>query len=140
MAKREFGERYADGEISDTQRTAIDHLVSGHCKTEVAALVGCDRVSIWRWFQEPAFLSAYRERQQEIHSGNAERLRGLAAKSIDVLERILETGTPANRLKAAALILKSVDLASIDQPKEPTDINQIEQQQSMNGLLAELGL
>ena len=72
------------------QQGALDLLLAGHPTTEVAALVGVRRETLWRWTQDPAFAAEVSRRQAERRQAThaeldagvleaVQKLRGLVA-------------------------------------------------------------
>ena len=102
-------------QLNVKQENAIDLLLQGQNDREVAEAVGVSRQTVTEWPNGNAvFVAELNRRRQEVWGGEVERLRGLVAKAIDVLEEELEDEqgmTPVRVRQAAAVhILKAVGL------------------------------
>ena len=136
MAKaKEYGTRFGDGSeiiLSDIQLQGIDLLISGSSKSEVAAILDIDRVTIWRWFREPQFQAQYNQRCHDIYDANTDKLRALGDQAIDVLVEMLSSKKENIRLRAAGIVLKSCNLEQLGKPGGLTDVEDIERQKRIN--------
>ena len=107
-------------QLNPRQLNAIELIVQGKNDREVAEAVGVTRQTTWEWRQRnPDFIAALNDRRQQIWGGQTDRLRGLVARAVDVLEGELDGGD--NALSAAVHVLKSVGLyGNVDlQPRGP---------------------
>jgi putative insertion element HTH domain-containing protein len=95
--------------LTPQQRRAVDLVTEGRRWTEVAAEIGIDRTTMWRWRQNPMFEAEINSRRHELWSDWVEHLRNLVPKALEALESELEG---RNRLRAAVGILK---LAGFDE-------------------------
>lgn len=96
-------------QISQEQENAIELLLTGQSDKAVAEAVGVARQTIWAWrTQDILFMATLNERRQYIWNEAQERLKNLAGKSLDTLERSLECGDPKIELSAAQCIVKRV--------------------------------
>ena len=102
-------------QLNVKQENGIDLLLQGQNDREVAEAVGVSRQTVTEWPNGNAvFVAELNRRRQEVWEGEVERLRGLVAKAIDVLEEELEDEqgmVPLRVRQAAAVhILKAVGL------------------------------
>jgi hypothetical protein len=103
-----------NGHIFDSltidQENAIDLLVQGNSDRQVADTLNLRRQTVCDWRNHnPAFIAELYRRRQDLWGANVDRLRQLAARSIDVLDQDLvitkEYPTEAERrLRQAAAI------------------------------------
>jgi hypothetical protein len=117
-----------DGEarraVTPQQELAVDLLASGKTVTETAATIGTSRQTVSEWLnRSAAFRASLNERRQELWVANADRLRALLPDAVEALAGELRDG---NRLKAAALILRSCGAYGLAAPLAPTDPDEIE--------------
>ncbi len=94
--------------ITPRQQQAADLLALGKTKTEAADAVGVSRQQLSLWGQNPFFRSAISMRQSELWQVNKDRLRGLAGKAVDVIEKELDSGN----YKSAVELLKIIGLSN----------------------------
>jgi len=106
--------------LTPQQETAVDLLAVGNAITATAEAVGVARQTVSEWLHHsPAFQAALNGRRQELWQALTDRLRALAPKALDVLERELDSG--AHALAAAAQVLKACGLVGVPAPSGPTD-------------------
>lgn len=87
--------------LSIEQLNAVDLLVIGKSDREVAELTGVSRQTVNGWQRKnPRFQAELNRRRNELYGESADRLRGMLAKALDVVERELDGG---ERPLAAAL-------------------------------------
>lgn len=92
--------------LSVEQRRAIQLLLLGKKVTDVATTLGKDRKTIYRWRENPHFVSEYNRQQTETVDRVKNRLHQLTDRAVDVLEQHLAQGS----LKAATELLKVCNL------------------------------
>lgn len=119
MARRMRGP-IEPSELSEQQLACIEQLVSGKTKAAAAEAVGVAAYTVSRWHREALFVAALNARRADLHEANAERLRSLASKALDVYQEALESADLGVRLKAAGMVLRAVRLAEL--PRVPTEI------------------
>ena len=124
--------------LSIQQRRAVDLLVLGRNDRETGEKIGVARQTVCGWrCKNPEFVAAINERRSELWDCQTERLRGLLARAVDVLEAELD-GDRA--LRAAVHVLKAVGVyghASLP-PKGSSEPEQIERAWSRAAERAEL--
>jgi AcrR family transcriptional regulator len=92
-------------------------MLIGHSMCDISEAVGVDRRTLYRWRKEEAFAEALAQRREEIWSGAAERLVSLVDPAIDVLQRQLRDRHDRSRFRAAAAILRLVDVRKAMSPR-----------------------
>jgi hypothetical protein len=102
---------------------AVDLLAGGHPDGEVAAEVGVDRTTLWRWrTSDPAFRAELARRREELWRSSTDRLRALIPRALGVVEQAIDDG---DRGAALALLklggVGAVNLARVS----PTDADVI---------------
>lgn len=111
--------------LTPAQEAVIDALLAGKSQAEAALLAGVAAETVSRWKRDDAlFVATWQNRRRQVWDAHAQRLRNLASKALDVVE----AGIDAGDLRAAALVLKSVnlsDLAAPDPETTPEEVKQI---------------
>lgn len=120
--------------LSPDQMRGIELLLAGKTVTDVANILGKDRKTIYRWRQNPYFSAELNRMQGELLEGTRSRLRGLAGKAIDVIDRHLDEGS----LKAAVELMKAISFyGQVPMPNTQTDPELIVKQQAESMAAAE---
>jgi hypothetical protein len=110
--------------LTPQQELAVDLLAGGKTVTEAAAAVGVARQTVSEWLNRSAvFRAGLNGRRQELWIANADRLRALLPEAVEALAGELRGG---DRLKAAALVLRSCGAYGLAAPLAPTDPEEIE--------------
>lgn len=89
--------------MTPQQQRAVDLLMQGTRAAEVAAAVGVDRVTVWRWRQMPEVEAEINARRHELWDASIERLRSLVPQALETLASELEG---KHRLRAAETLLR----------------------------------
>jgi hypothetical protein len=97
-------------DLSAKQSAAIELLLLGKKMSGIAAAVGVDPRTLYRWRQDEAFRTELDRCRRELWSGAAERLRALVHPSLDVMEQHLRDRYDRNRFRAASSVLRLADL------------------------------
>lgn len=111
--------------LSVEQYNAIEHLLQGKSDAATAEAVGVTRQTVWSWRHDPYFAAELNRCRQELWKESVDRLKNLAGKALDVMERNLTCGDPKFELMAAGHILKRVihdDIALNIGPVTPEDV------------------
>ena len=102
--------------LSAEQHRAMELLLLGQSTTQVAAKLGVDRKTLYRWRRHPAFQADFNRRQIEMSESTDQRLRRLTEKAAAVIEKKLDEGN----LLAATTLLKLVQgLPQTDKVVDP---------------------
>ena len=110
--------------LTPAQEAVIDHLLAGKSQAEAAALAGVAAETVSRWKRDNVlFVATWQNRRRQVWDAHAQRLRNLAGRALDVVEAGLDDGD----LRAAALVLKSVDLGDLAAPEAETTPEAIKQ-------------
>lgn len=106
--------------LDERQLRAVDLLASGRAASEVAAELGVDRTTLWRWLQEPPFAASLNSRRLEIWQTSNDRLRALLCRAAEVLEQALA----ASDIRVALALLRLGGPAELGRIG-PTDAEEI---------------
>lgn len=105
-------------QLDTRQARALEVYAQGSTDAEVAAELGVERSTAWRWrTMDPEFRGELRRLHAEATGAAAARLEGLVEKALDVLTSTLtDTQAPiALRLRAAQLVLERAGVESTDE-------------------------
>ena len=117
--------------LTPAQEAVIDALLAGKSQAEAAALAGVAAETVSRWKRDDAlFVATWQNRRRQVWDAHAQRLRNLAARALDVVE----AGIDAGDIRAAALVLKSVNLSDLAAPDPETTPDGIKQARMMDAL------
>ena len=110
--------------LTPAQEAVIDQLLAGKSQAEAAALAGVAAETVSRWKRDNVlFVATWQNRRRQVWDAHAQRLRNLAGRALDVVE----TGLDAGDLRAAALVLKSVNLGDLAAPEAETTPEAVKQ-------------
>jgi transposase-like protein len=110
--------------LTPQQELAVDLLAGGKTVTEAAAAVGVARQTVSEWLNRSAvFRAGLNGRRQELWVANTDRLRALLPEAVEALAAELRGG---DRLKAAALVLRSCGAYGLAAALAPTDPEEVE--------------
>src|SRR5436190_20052439 len=106
-----------DAPLPPEQQTAIVLLLTGAGMSDVAAVVGVDRRTLYRWRHYDArFIRALRRQRAELLDTVNDRFRHMLDAALDTLQRHLaDPYTPTSHRAAKTLLA----LARIGQPSTP---------------------
>ncbi len=96
--------------VEPTQATAIRYLLEGGRLSAVAATVGVDRTTLWRWSRTPEWQAAMRRERELLHTVIRAQLQALALESVYVVDAALRSQDKALALKAAFFLLNRVQV------------------------------
>ena len=113
--------------LSEAQQRAIAMVATGSTGRDIAAALGVNECTVSRWRQSAAFEAAVNSLLKDAHTAAALQLRQLALDAVATIEAVMTDpkANPADRLKAAALVLDRVGLATVPSIG-PTDAERIE--------------
>jgi transposase len=98
-------------QLSIEQQNAIEYLLQGQSDRAVAEAVGVSRQTVWEWRNKDVLFIAELNRQRlALWSEAKERLKSLANRALDVVERQLGSGDPKASLAAAKYVLQGTQL------------------------------
>jgi len=95
--------------LDSRQLRAVDLLAAGRTNTEVAAEIGVDRTTVWRWGTDPFFRAELARRRHELWNASADRMRALLPRAFDAFEKALDDGD----WRAALAILKLAGISDL---------------------------
>jgi Helix-turn-helix of insertion element transposase len=102
---------YQSRPLAPEQLHAITYLCTGMTDAEVAAAVGCQRETVWRWRNtSPDFMAELEKARQQFMSGAVDKLRSTLPKAVQNVVDAINTGD----LKASLAPLKCVGLEGSD--------------------------
>jgi Helix-turn-helix of insertion element transposase len=102
---------YQSRPLAPEQLNAITYLCTGMTDAEVAAAVGCQRETVWRWRNtSPDFMAELEKARQQFMSGAVDKLRSTLPKAVQNVVDAINTGD----LKASLALLKCVGLEGSD--------------------------
>jgi len=109
--------------LTPTQNQAIDLLIRGHCDTSVAAKVGVDRRTLYRWRNHhPAFIAELNFRQQQLLAHSALLYSRSLRRSFKVVNKTLKTPDSSDAIRVAlALINGTAGRKALNQQIGPTN-------------------
>lgn len=117
--------------LTPSQDAVIDALLAGKTQAEAAALAGVAAETVSRWKRDNLlFVATWQNRRRQVWDAHAQRLRNLAGRALDVVEQGLDAGD----LRAAALVLKSVDLGDLAAPEAETTPEAIKQARFLDAI------
>ena len=105
-AQTTFDGSKAVGGVSDLQLQALDHLLSGKTIQATADLIGVNERTIRRWQQQPEFITEYKSIKRSNFEAITERLRKMAEKAADNLERLMNSENESVALRANRAVLQ----------------------------------
>jgi hypothetical protein len=95
--------------LNSRQLRAVDMLIAGMTNTEVAAEIGVDRTTVWRWGTDPFFRAELARRRHELWNSMADRMRALLPRAFDAFEKALDEGN----WRAALAFLKLAGISDL---------------------------
>ena len=94
--------------LTPRQQMAAELLAAGKSKTATAEEVGISRQQLWEWEKNVYFKSAVSRLHADLWVENGQRLRGLGARAVDVIEKEIDGGN----VKAAIALLKTIGMSN----------------------------
>lgn len=92
--------------LTPAQRKAIEALLVSGNTTEAAKAAGVNRVTLYRWRNDPAFAEALRDAEAEALAGLSRSLAGLADGVAAALRDALAPGQKISvRLRASEIVI-----------------------------------
>ena len=92
--------------VEPIQASAIRFLLGGGRLSAVAATVGVDRTTLWRWSRSPGWQAALSRERQLLQTAIRAQLQALALESVYVVDAALRSGDKTRALKAALAVLR----------------------------------
>ncbi len=94
-----------EGGLSRYQQQALDGLLQGNSVAEVAADIGLNRSTIYRYLKDPRFMREYRAARRQNTEEAISRLQGMTLKAVEAIGRVLRCGEPSLELRAANAVI-----------------------------------
>jgi hypothetical protein len=88
--------------LTARQQAAVTALATGMTNRDAAAHVGIGEATLYRWLNQPAFLSALENTQQIMLSAAARQLAASLSCAIDTLTSITRDNTVAESVRVTA--------------------------------------
>ena len=113
MATKKRAVQGADKSESEARRAAVDKklveaLASGLTYSQAGEVAGCTSRTVARRMAEPTFAAVVSRARGERVAELTGQLTGLGSKAIEAIGECLQSGSPAERLRAAQLPLTMV--------------------------------
>lgn len=115
------------GALRKEQQQVIEELISGKSRLEAAEESGVTVDDIRDWQKnDTLFVATLNQEQQDLYRDQTERFRSLAGEAISAIEALLTSENESVKLRAAALVMKTVGLAEIKKPSGHTTVEDVE--------------
>jgi hypothetical protein len=125
-------------ELSERQRTAVELLLRGMSHNEVAAQVGVDRGTVYRWCQSVAFERELDRQRRAMWQQSASEIQSMVAPALGILRKQLTGDDPKLAMRAAGVLLRFATpsrlLPATSKPSDTAAID--EREQYVNDLIA----
>ena len=97
-------------QLDSRKLRAVDLLAEGKTDSEVAAEIGVDRSTVWRWRTTDDYFGVeLARRREELWRASADRLRALIPRALEVVAEALEQG----EWRAAVILLKLAGISEM---------------------------
>jgi hypothetical protein len=93
-------------DLGEKQKNAVALLLQGLSDEQVAARVGVDRTTIFRWRKSIPFARELDRQRKILWQQSAARLQSMVEPALDILRGQLTSDDPKLRLRAAAILLR----------------------------------
>jgi hypothetical protein len=115
------GARYVlnGNDLTERQHTAALLLLRGKSDSEVARLIGVDRMTIARWRRTPSFQKLLRAQRAAVWNKSLARLHSLVDPALKILEKQLGSDDAKIAMRAAAILLRLAGPARL--PREASE-------------------
>ena len=112
--------------LKPKQQKAIQMLLEGKTIQDITADLHIERNTLWRWKQEPLFISEYNRLNNAINKGIKNKHQELMVKSLKVLEEILDSGTDQKQKILVALAVIKAHKSIPEAEENPEKIETIQ--------------
>ena len=121
--------------LTERQRNAAELLLQGLSDQEVAAQVGVDRTTIFRWRKTVAFAREL-DRQRKLRSERAaHQIQAMAVSALGILQRELASDDPKDRMRAVSMLLRFATPSRMAMPSAMEQLR-LEQEEQGDYLIA----
>lgn len=93
-------------DLQERQKNAIDLLLQGRSDQEVAAQIGVDRTTIFRWRKTVAFQRELDRQRRLMWDQSANQLQSMVQPALEILHRQLVSDDPKSAMRAASVLLR----------------------------------
>jgi hypothetical protein len=94
--------------LSDMQERAVQLIVSGKTKAEVAQDLNIDRSTLYKWSDKIAFEAYYNLLKKDVQDQSINKLLGLYDKAISAISKGLESDSESIRIKTALWLIERI--------------------------------
>jgi hypothetical protein len=101
-------------ELTQQQRNAIELLLQGLSDAQVAARIGVDRTTVFRWRKKQAFRRDLERERRLLWRQATKRLQTLVTPALDILHEELAGDDPRTKLRAASILLRVATPARLE--------------------------
>jgi len=108
-----------DNDLTQQQRTAVELLLQGLSDAQVAAQLGTDRTTIFRWRKSEDFAAELDFHRRKLLEQSTARLQTLLDPALDILQKQLKGDDPKTALRAAAILVRMATPSRIARPPAP---------------------
>jgi Helix-turn-helix of insertion element transposase len=98
--------RSSRNDLSERQRNAVPLLLQGLSDEQVAAQVGVERTTLFRWRKSIPFARELDRQRKILWQQSASKLQSMVQPALDILRAQLNDTDPKVRIRAAALLLR----------------------------------
>lgn len=113
--------------LSNEQNQVIESLIYGKSRDEAARDAGIENEAIDQWFEtDSSFVASLNQRQQSNHAEHIRQLRSMTDDALGALENLLKSENESVKLRAAALVLKTVGLEELKAPSGSATVEAVE--------------
>ena len=92
--------------LSERQRNAVELLLQGLGDQDVAAQVGVDRTTIFRWRRQVAFIRELHRQRQLRAERAANQMQSMVPAALKILQEQLDSSDTRQRMRAVSILLR----------------------------------
>jgi hypothetical protein len=106
-------------QLTERQLSAVELLMRGLSDAQVAAQLGVDRGTVYRWRTSSLFLKELERQRKLLYEQSAARLQAMIQPALEILNRQLTGDDPKTALRAAAILLRVASPARLARFADP---------------------
>jgi hypothetical protein len=106
-------------ELTERQHSAVELLLRGLSDAQIAAQLGVDRGTVYRWRTSSLFQKELERQRKFLYEQSATRLQSMIQPALDILNRQLTGDDPKTALRAAAILLRVATPARLARFADP---------------------
>jgi hypothetical protein len=96
----------ARNDLTERQRNAVERLLRGDSDQDVAASLGVDRGTIFRWRKSTAFQRELDRQRRQIWEQSVARLQSMVQPALNILQKQLTSDDVKLQIRAATVLLR----------------------------------